>query len=53
LIEMNGSFEYYHHLQLADPLKYILKDIFIYTIKNNVVINENIHEKDRMTAKIL
>jgi len=33
LIERNGSFEYYHCLQLADTLKYILKDIFMCTIK--------------------
>jgi len=33
LIERNGSLEYYHYLQLADTLKYILKDIFICTIK--------------------
>jgi len=33
LIERNGSFEYFHYLQLADTLKYILKDIFICTIQ--------------------
>jgi len=33
LIERNGSLEHYHYLQLADTLKYILKDIFICTIK--------------------
>jgi len=33
LIERKGIFEYYHYLQLPDTLKYILKDIFICTIK--------------------
>jgi len=33
LIERNGDLQYYHYLQLADTLKYILKDIFICTIK--------------------
>jgi len=32
LIERNGSFEYYHYLQLADTLNDILKDIVICTI---------------------
>jgi len=32
LIERNGSFEDYHYLQLANTLKYILKDILICTI---------------------
>jgi len=33
LIERNGIFVYYHYLHLADTLKYILKDTFICTIK--------------------
>jgi hypothetical protein len=32
---------------------YILKDIFICTIKKQCSDNENIHEKDRMTVKTL
>jgi len=33
LIEMNGIFENYYYLQLADTLKHILQDIFICIIK--------------------
>jgi hypothetical protein len=33
LTEANGIFEYYHYLQLADTLKYIIKGIFICIIK--------------------
>jgi hypothetical protein len=33
LIETNRIFECYFYVQLADTWKYILKDIFIYTIK--------------------
>jgi len=33
LTEGNGIFEYYHYLQLADTLKYILKGILICIIK--------------------
>jgi len=33
LIERNRIVEYYYYLQLVDTLKYILKDIFICTIK--------------------
>jgi len=36
-----------------DTLLYILKDIFICTIKEQCSDNENIHEKDRMTVKTL
>jgi len=33
LIKRNRIFVYYHYIQLADTLKYILKDIFICTIE--------------------
>ena len=33
LTERNGIFEYYYHLQLVDTFKYILKDQFIWIIK--------------------
>jgi len=33
LIERNWILEYYYYVQLADTLKYILKDIFIFIIK--------------------
>ena len=36
-----------------DTLLYILKDIFIYTIKEQCSDNENIHETERMTVKTL
>ena len=32
-MERNGIFKYYDYLQLADTLMYILKDIFICTIR--------------------
>jgi len=47
---MNRIFEYYHYLQLADTLKYILKDIYA-ILANNVVIKENVHEKYTTSAK--
>jgi len=43
LIETNGT----------DTLMYILKDIFICTIKEQCSDNENIHEEDRTTVKTL
>jgi hypothetical protein len=43
LIESNGR----------DTLLYILKDIFICTIKEQCSDNENIHETDRTTVKTL
>jgi hypothetical protein len=43
LIESNGR----------DTLLYILKDIFISTIKEQCSDNENIHETDRTTVKTL
>jgi len=53
LIESNGIVEYYYYLLSVDTLKYISKDIYLYAqFKNNVVINDNMHEEDRMTAKI-
>jgi len=42
--------ENYHYLQLADTLKYILKNIYT-LLNNNVVIKENVHEEDRTAAK--
>jgi len=43
LIEQNGIFEYYYYLQLADTLKYILKDILI------CIITEQYRNKGKST----
>ena len=50
LIESNRIVEYYYCLQLADTLKYILKNIFICIIKNYVVIKEKVHEDNTMAV---